>query len=172
VRARFTERFDEAASVLATEVFAQASRLIEEPLWRKSAGFCQKLHALEQAYEGLAHFSVLSAHFSITRALQSAAHTKKETWWRVQVWGPVLDGLLHDISKTDLDRGRASGELSSGSARHKHPDMQLFSVATPSDLDNRVAFLQVEEKPSNAAPTNRFTTGVPPGTYANPQTTN
>lgn len=65
--------------------------------------------------------------------------------------------------------GRDSGELSSGSARRKHPDMQLFSVATPSNLDNCVAFLQVEEKPSNAAPTNRFTTGVPPEAYTSGQ---
>ncbi len=155
---------------LPTEVFLLATRLVEEPQWRKSPGFCHKLQALEQAYEGLGHFSVLAAHFSITRARKSEASTKKETWWRVQVWGPILDGLLHDISKTGLDRERASGDLTSGSARLKHPDMQLFSVAPPPKLNNRVAFLQVEEKPSNAAPTNRFTTDVPPGTYTNPQT--
>ena len=81
-----------------------------------------------------------------------------------------MDGLLHDISKTGLDRERASGDLTSRSACLKHLDMQLFLVVLPPKLNNCVAFLQVEEKPLNTAATNRFTTDVPPGTYTNPQT--
>ena len=91
--------------------------------------------------------------------------SKSKTWWCVQVWGPVLDGLLHGVIKTDIDQERASGNLSSGSAHLKHPDMQLFSTAMPHKLNNHIAFLKVEEKPGSAAPTNKLIKGITLGMY-------
>jgi hypothetical protein len=160
----FQERVKQAEEVLPENFFAEADRHIAKPRHKKTELFGEQLKALERTYQGLTHFSVLAALFHIRRARKSMVRSKSKTWWHVQVWGPVLDGLLHGVVKTDIDRERASGDLSSGSARLKHPDMQLFSTATPRKLDNHVAFLQVEEKPGSAAPTNKLIKGIALGT--------
>lgn len=113
-----------------------------------------KLAVIETNNAGLRGINVIKA-VDICHRL-GVAKEKYETWWRVNIWGPIMDGLLSDIPGLSDHRELASGSVSTRppSQRGKIPDMQIKTISGPSGLSDPVTLLDVEEKTHGAADSN------------------
>ncbi len=107
----------------------------------------QHLLPIRREYPGLDHF-----HFDIfsllgrLRDALNESQNKHESWWRVNVWGNIMDNTIRGVEGLTLDREQHSASWASGTAMAKRPDLACFSQGHLPGLQRRCSFLIAEEK--------------------------
>ncbi len=99
-----------------------------------------------KAFPGLKVHDVFSAFGHVPSAL-SESNDKNETWWRVHVWGHLMDNFLMNAPGLNFNREKQSGSFACGSASSKISDAILITSNDSEAMGQQVCILHEEEKP-------------------------
>ncbi len=99
-----------------------------------------------EAFPALEVQDIFSAFGHVQSAL-SKCSDKNETWWRVHVWGHLMDNFLMNAPGLNFNREKQSGGFASGSASSKKSDAILFTLKKSGFLNQQVCIFHEEEKP-------------------------
>jgi len=133
------------------------NKSVREP---KSEEMIKSWQNLESEYPGLRYINTVKAADVLSRINDVTG--KSETWWRVHIWGPIMDCLLCNIAEIDDHREKSSvASTADGRAKRKFSDMNLRSKLSVPGIDNPISFLNVEEKPAGAAFSNQSIREIP-----------
>lgn len=151
------------ASVFTEEHFKEIQTFVCQARAQKSDALAAFFETFETEHS-VSHFSLLKAIESHTKSHRPRRLGKQEGWWRVHVWGPVMDSLLVNIPGVDDLREKNSGTSVAKTAKDKIPDMQLKTKNAPPGLSHPISMLHVEEKLPTAPPSNTRTREITIGT--------
>jgi hypothetical protein len=109
-KAAFDKCVADVKQLLPSAFFEEVSKFVANPAQGMPDGVKAGLGKLagSTAYGSFKHHILLSAVADINRSLVKARSDKTDVWWRVNIWGSVVDKLLDDIGPTECYREVAS----------------------------------------------------------------